>query len=74
MTISIFQRIATDAGVLARANGRETMSNKDVRYATLLLMPGDLAKHADNEVQKAWDKYNASNADKPSKKRSAKST
>eukprot|EP01127_Copromyxa_protea_P012901 TRINITY_DN33_c1_g1_i1.p2 TRINITY_DN33_c1_g1~~TRINITY_DN33_c1_g1_i1.p2 ORF type:complete len:129 (+),score=41.49 TRINITY_DN33_c1_g1_i1:54-440(+) len=56
----IFERIATEAGRLARYNKRQTITSREVQTAVRLLLPGELAKHAVSEGTKAVTKYNAS--------------
>ena len=50
--IDIFERIATEASKLASRNGRLTLKTRDVRSAVRLLLPGELAVHADGEGMK----------------------
>jgi len=59
----IFERIATEAGRLARYNNRQTITSREIQTAVRLLLPGELAKHAVSEGTKAVTKYNASLAD-----------
>jgi histone H2B len=56
----IFERIATEAGRLARYNKRQTITSREIQTAVRLLLPGELAKHAVSEGTKAVTKYNAS--------------
>jgi len=56
----IFERIATEAGRLARYNKRNTISSREVQTAVRLLLPGELAKHAVSEGTKAVTKYQSS--------------
>jgi histone H2B len=55
----IFERIATEAGRLARYNKRNTITSREIQTAVRLLLPGELAKHAVSEGTKAVTKYNA---------------
>jgi histone H2B len=55
----IFERIATEAGRLARYNKRHTITSREIQTAVRLLLPGELAKHAVSEGTKAVTKYNA---------------
>eukprot|EP01110_Echinostelium_bisporum_P004477 TRINITY_DN20_c0_g1_i2.p2 TRINITY_DN20_c0_g1~~TRINITY_DN20_c0_g1_i2.p2 ORF type:complete len:141 (-),score=80.47 TRINITY_DN20_c0_g1_i2:27-449(-) len=57
----IFERLATEAGRLARYNKRHTISSREVQTAVRLILPGELAKHAVSEGTKAVTKYNSSN-------------
>lgn len=56
----IFEKVATEAGRLARYNKRQTISSREIQTAIRLLLPGELAKHAVSEGTKAVTKYNAS--------------
>ena len=42
----IFDRIATQAGQLARVNKRRTIGSGEVQTAVRLVLPAELAKHA----------------------------
>lgn len=53
----IFERIATEAGRLARYNKRQTITSREIQTAVRLLLPGDLAKHAVAEGAKAVQKF-----------------
>eukprot|EP00029_Vermamoeba_vermiformis_P009579 TRINITY_DN481_c0_g1_i1.p1 TRINITY_DN481_c0_g1~~TRINITY_DN481_c0_g1_i1.p1 ORF type:complete len:137 (-),score=57.93 TRINITY_DN481_c0_g1_i1:166-576(-) len=59
----IFERIAHEAGRLARYNKRQTITSREIQTAVRLLLPGELAKHAVSEGTKAVTKYNASLAE-----------
>jgi len=52
-----FERIAAEAGKLARINKRSTLSSREVQTAVRLILPGELAKHAVSEGTKAITKY-----------------
>lgn len=54
----MFERIAAEAGRLARYNKRQTMTAREMQTAVRLLMPHDLAKHACQEGLRAVTKYN----------------
>eukprot|EP01088_Endostelium_zonatum_P012700 TRINITY_DN2696_c0_g2_i1.p1 TRINITY_DN2696_c0_g2~~TRINITY_DN2696_c0_g2_i1.p1 ORF type:complete len:182 (+),score=70.95 TRINITY_DN2696_c0_g2_i1:137-682(+) len=56
----IFERIANEAGKLARYNRRSTISSREIQTAVRLLLPGELAKHAVSEGTKAVTKYQTS--------------
>jgi len=56
----IFERIALEAGKLARYNKRSTISSREIQTAVRLLLPGELAKHAVSEGTKAVTKYQSS--------------
>jgi len=72
----IFERIASEAGKLARYNGTKTLSSREIQTAVRLALPGELARHAVSEGTKAVTKYTASveeaNAMKPSKEKKPK--
>ena len=56
----IFERVATEAGRLARYNKKATLSSREVQTAVRLVLPGELAKHAVSEGTKAVTKYTSS--------------
>jgi histone H2B len=53
----IFERLASEAGRLARQTARHTISSREIQAAVRLLLPGELAKHAVAEGTKAITKY-----------------
>lgn len=57
----MFERIASEACTLAQVNKKQrTLGLRDVETAVKLMLPGELAKHAVSEGQKAWAKYSQS--------------
>ena len=58
----IFERIAGEAGRLARYNKKHTISSREIQTAVRLILPGELAKHAVSEGTKAVTKYNSSSS------------
>ena len=54
-----FDKIATEAGRLVAYNKRSTMDARAVQAAIKLVLPGELAKHAQSEADKAVQKYSA---------------
>ena len=56
----IFNRICDEASKLCKYSGRQTLSIREVQAATALVLPGDLAKHAQSEASKSVNKYQAS--------------
>lgn len=56
----IFERIAGEAGRLARYSKKATLSSREIQTSVRLVLPGELAKHAVSEATKAVTKYNAS--------------
>ena len=55
----VFERIATEAGQLARYNKKSTLSSREVQTAIRLVLPGELAKHAVSEGTKAVTKFSS---------------
>ena len=53
----IFERLAAEAGKLARYNKKSTLSSREVQTAIRLILPGELAKHAVSEGTKAVTKF-----------------
>ena len=56
----IFERIASEAGRLARYNKKSTLSSREVQTSIRLILPGELAKHAVSEGTKAVTKFTSS--------------
>ena len=56
----IFEKIASEAAKLVRYNKKHTLSSKEVQSAVKLILPGELAKHAQAEGTKAVTKYSSS--------------
>ena len=52
-----FDRIANEAGNIVKYNKRSTMDSRAVQCACKLVLPGELAKHAETEANKAVHKY-----------------
>ena len=55
----IFERLAVEAGKLARYNKKKTLSSREVQTAVRLALPGELAKHAVSEGTKAVTKFSS---------------
>jgi histone H2B len=53
----IFDKIATEAGKLARYNKKPTVTSREIQTAVRLVLPGELAKHAVSEGTKAVTKF-----------------
>ena len=53
----VFERIALEAGRLARYNEKATLSSREIQTAVRLMLPGELAKHAVSEGTKAVTKF-----------------
>lgn len=56
----LFERIAGEAGRLARQNKKATLSSRDIQTSVRLILPGELAKHAVSEGTQAVTKYTTS--------------
>ena len=56
----IFERLAGEAGRLARVNKKHTITSREIQTAVRLILPGELAKHAVSEGTKAVTKYDSS--------------
>merc|ERR1711981_957165 len=54
-----FERIAGEAGKLAKYNKKATLSSREVQTAVRLVLPGELAKHAVSEGTKAVTKFSS---------------
>ena len=55
----MFDRIATQAAALSRANKKRTLGSREVQTAVRLTLPAELAKHAMAEGTKAVAKASA---------------
>jgi histone H2B len=53
----LLERVASEAGKLARYNKRNTVTSREIQTSVRLLLPGELAKHAVSEGTKAVVKY-----------------
>ncbi|XP_057573576.1 late histone H2B.L4-like [Hippopotamus amphibius kiboko] len=53
----IFERIASEAGHLARSTKRSTITYREIQTSVRLLLPGHLGKHAVSEGTKAVITY-----------------
>ena len=56
----IFERIAGEAGKVARYSKKATLSSREMRASVRLMLPGELAKHAVSEGTKAVTKFTSS--------------
>lgn len=56
----MFERLASEAGRLARYTKKKTLSSREISTAVQLVLPGELAKHAVSEGTKAVTKYTSS--------------
>lgn len=55
----LLDRIAREAGRLARYNKKRILSSREIQTAVKLILPGELAKHAISEGTKAVIEYNS---------------
>ena len=60
----IFERIAGEAGKLAKYNKKATLSSREIQTSVRLMLPGELAKHAVSEGTKAVTKFEAATSKK----------
>lgn len=56
----LFDRICDEAAKLCKYGARQTMGAREIQAATALVLPGELAKHAQSEGSKSVNKYQAS--------------
>jgi histone H2B len=55
----IFDKVAVEAGALARVNKQKTLSSRAIQTAVRLVLPASLAKHSMSEATKAVAKLSA---------------
>ena len=55
----IFERIAGEAGKLAKYNKKATLSSREIQTSVRLMLPGELAKHSVSEGTKAVTKFSS---------------
>ena len=53
----IFERLSSEASALTRASKGQTVGSKSVEAAVKLVLPGELAQHANDEGRKACTKF-----------------
>jgi histone H2B len=53
----VFERVATEAGKVARYTKKGTLSSREIQTAVRLVLPGELSKHAVSEGTKAVTKF-----------------
>jgi histone H2B len=56
----IAERLAGEAGKLAAYSKRATLSSREIQTSVNLMLPGELAKHAESEGPKAVAKFTSS--------------
>ena len=57
MVQDLFEKLAAEAGRLARYNKKATITSREVQTAVRLVFPGELVKHAVSEGAKAVTKF-----------------
>lgn len=57
ITKDVFVRIVNEASRLAMLNKKKTITDREIRTAVRLILPGELGKHAISEGMKAVVKY-----------------
>lgn len=55
--MDVFERLATEAANAVKYTNKNTLDARAIECATRLCLPGEFAKHAQHEAQKALDKY-----------------
>lgn len=60
---NIFEAIASEASIMLKKTNKKTLTEREIHYATKLLIPRDLGTHALNEGFKAVLSYNNSNSE-----------
>ncbi len=58
--VDVFDRICDEASKLCKYSERQTLGAREIQAATSLVLPGELAKHAQSEGNKSVNKYQAS--------------
>ena len=53
----VFEKLVEEAAKLSVQTGKKTLTTKEIQGAVRLLLPGELAKHALAEGNKAWANY-----------------
>lgn len=53
----MFERIANEAGKLAKTNKKATVGQREIQTSVRLTLPGELAKHTVSEGTKAVTNY-----------------
>ena len=56
----IFERLASESGKLVQYSSRRTLAAREIQTAVRLILPGELAKHAISEGNKAVSKFDSS--------------
>lgn len=63
MVEDLYEKLAVEAGRLARYNKKATITSREIQTAVRLSFPGEIAKHAVSEGTKAVTKFNVSMSD-----------
>jgi len=56
----VFERICDEASRLCHYNKKQTLGAREIQAAVALVLPGELAKHAQSEGNKSVNKYQSS--------------
>lgn len=56
----LFDRICTHATELVRYSNKATLSSREIQTSVLIILPGDLSKHAVSEGTSSLKKYTES--------------
>jgi histone H3/H4 len=56
----LFERLAGEAGNMCKHNKKQTLDSNALKAAVKIILPGEIAKHAVSEAQKALAKYHGS--------------
>mmetsp|Transcript_48378 Transcript_48378/g.59523 ORF Transcript_48378/g.59523 Transcript_48378/m.59523 type:complete len:126 (-) Transcript_48378:174-551(-) len=57
MVFDIFDRVVNEAALLVKYNKKLTLDPRAIQCAIKLVLPGELAKHAEGEANKAVKKF-----------------
>ena len=60
LVTDMFERIALEGSKLVRYNKKKTLSSQDIHTAVKLLLPPELAEHANEDATRAILKFNQS--------------
>lgn len=62
--LDVFDRLANEAANAVKYTNRNTLDARAIACATRLCLPGEFAKHAQNEAEKALNQYMANKGKK----------
>ena len=60
LVTDMFEQIALEGSKLVRYNKKKTLSSEEIQTAVQLLLPPDLAQHANLEASRAINKFQSS--------------